>query len=273
MEIEMCVALFRKRVLSLAAVCVFTSGIGAYSQTSGAKVSASKPMIYDVSTVKPNETGSGTISISTSNETFYGTNVTLKMMVENAYGIRQQIIFGLPSWAESKHFDIIAKVSDVDKDALKNLTREERQQMLQQFLADRFHLKAHIEMKDLPTYDLVVAKGGIKFKEVAKDAPDDKRDSMSVNNTVLTAYGVPMESLTKMLEGPTERDVIDKTGLTGSYDLNLKWRRDQDTPSAEDDAVPGLFAALEEQLGLKLQSSRGPTKTLVVDHIETATEN
>jgi uncharacterized protein (TIGR03435 family) len=136
-------------------------------------------------------------------------------------------------------------------------------------------VKSHIEVKDLPTFDLVVIKGGPKFQETPKVAAEDKRDSMHVNNTEMTAYGVQMASLTKMLEGQVERNVIDKTDLKGNYDLHLKWRREEDGPTAgtTDDPVPSVYTALQEQLGLKLQPSKGPVDTLVIDHIEEPTEN
>ncbi len=234
-----------------------------------------KTLVYDVSTIKPNNTGSGSVRISINDETLYATNVTVKMMLENSFGVRQDIIYGLPGWAGSNHYDIVAKISDADAAALRNLTRDDRKKMMMQLIADRFQLKSHIEVKELPTFDLVVAKGGIKFQETPKNAPDDKRGSMNVNNTEMTAYGVEMESLTKMLEGRVDRNVVDKTGLKGNYDLHLKWRREEDGPTAgiTDDPAPPIYTALQEQLGLKLQPSKGPVDTLVVDHIEEPTEN
>ena len=234
-----------------------------------------KTLVYDVSTIKPNNTGSGSVRLSINDETLYATNVTVKMMLENSFGIRQDVIYGLPGWAGSKHYDIVAKISDADAAALKDLTRDDRKKMMLQLIADRFQLKSHIEVKELPTFDLVVAKDGPKFQEISKDAPDDKRGNMNVNNTEMTAYGVQIESLTKMLEGRVERNVVDKTGLKGDYDLHLKWHREEDGPTAgtTDDPAPSIYTALQEQLGLKLQPSKGPVDTLVVDHIEEPTEN
>jgi uncharacterized protein (TIGR03435 family) len=234
-----------------------------------------KTLVYDVSTIKPNNTGSGSISISINDETIYATNVTVKMMLQNSFGVREDIIYGLPGWAGSKHYDIVAKVSDADAATLKALTRDDRKQMMMQLVTDRFRLKSHIEVKELPTFDLVVAKGGPKFQETPKNAPEDKRDSMNVNNTEMTGYGVQMLALTKMLEGQVERNVVDKTGLTGNYDLHLKWRREEDGPTSgtTDEPAPYIYTALQEQLGLKLQPSKGPVDTLVIDHIEEPTEN
>ncbi len=234
-----------------------------------------KTLVYDVSTIKPNNTGSGSVSISINDETLYATNVSVKMMLQNSFGIRQDIIYGLPSWAGSKRYDIVAKISDADAASLRVLTRDDRKNMMMQLIAERFQLKSHIETKELPTFDLVVAKGGIKFHETPKTAPEDKRDSMHVNNTEMTGYGVQMVSLTKMLEGQVERNVVDKTDLKGNYDLHLKWRREEDGPTAgtTDDPAPSIYTALQEQLGLKLQPSKGPVDTLVIDHIEEPTEN
>jgi uncharacterized protein (TIGR03435 family) len=264
-------ALSRDRFLLL--IPVFVGAIASHGWGQGPSVER-KTLVYDVSTIKPNNTGSGSVRISINDETLYATNVTVKMMLQNSFGIRQDIIYGLPSWAGSKHYDIVAKISDADAAALKDLTRDDRKKMMLQLIGERFQLKSHIEVKELPTFDLVIAKGGPKFQEISKDTPDDKRGNMNVNNTEMTAYGVQMESLTKMLEGRVERNVVDKTGMTGNYDLHLKWHReDGPTAGTTDDPAPSIYTALQEQLGLKLQPSKGPVDTLVIDHIEEPTEN
>jgi uncharacterized protein (TIGR03435 family) len=238
-----------------------------------------KTPVFDVSTIKPNNSGSGSMSISTNLGIFTTTNVSIKMLLTNAFGIRDEFISGLPGWAGSAHYDIVAKVVDADPDAMMHLSKEQRQKMMQQLLADRFHLKTHIETKELPVFDLVMAKGGIKFHEFDHNNPNAKQGNMTVNNTAsnaeMTANGMPMESLAKMLEGEVQRNVIDKTSLTGKYDLHLKWRSEEDGPDngSGDDQAPSLFTALQEELGLKLESSKGPVDTLVVDHIEAPSEN
>jgi uncharacterized protein (TIGR03435 family) len=131
-------------------------------------------------------------------------------------------------------------------------------------------LKAHTETKILPVYELVVIKGGPKFKQSAGDSTGSR--GTSIHNRELTAHDIPMRSFASTLEGQVHRTVIDKTGLEGSYDLTLKWSPD-DATSTQTDSAPIIFTALQEQLGLKLQAAKGPVETLVVDHAEMPSEN
>jgi len=221
------------------------------------------------------------VRVQTTDAAFTATNVSLSSLVSMAYDIRQNLISGLPGWADTR-FDISAKISDPDIAALKKLPREQRHAMLAVLLADRFHLKAHIETKTLPVYDLVLAKGGSRLKEniaLPSDSADQpktpfglKRGSMMIDESQMTAVGVAISNLTQNLALRVERNVIDKTGLTGRYDFTLKWRPD-DKPAADDNNNPDLFSALQEQLGLKLEPSKGPVDTLVIDHVEMPTEN
>ncbi|HEY4357077.1 MAG TPA: TIGR03435 family protein [Acidobacteriaceae bacterium] len=216
-------------------------------------------------------------------------NITVKMLVGNSYGIRGDLISGLPSWAEKEHFDIDAKVSSEDVAAMKDLTREQRRQMMLAILNDRFHWRGHLETKELPIYELVVAKGGPKVKDAAPNndpnapkGPDGRsqpRGMVMMRPGELNARGAEMGGIAGALAGQVQRNIVDKTGLTGHYDLTLQWTPEQQTAIAGHDngADQGdgasLFTALQEQLGLKLQSARGPVDTLVADHIEMPAEN
>jgi len=250
---------------------------------------------FDVVSIKPNQSGSGSVSMNTNNDSFSATNVSLKRLLERAYNIKEDLISGEPGWVNSARFDIKAKVVDPNIDELKKLSPEQRRSMLQPVLAERFQLKVHKETRTLPVYEMVTLKGGPKFTEAA---PDDKavegskgsggvgRGSMSVRNTELTAHAVALASLTDVLSQQLHRTVLDKTGLTGKYDLNLKWAPDdhsspmfkgpedsQRADTAADSSGPSIFTALQEQLGLKLQSTKGPVETLVIDHVEMPSEN
>jgi uncharacterized protein (TIGR03435 family) len=277
---------FSGRVL-LAAVLYATVAVGgasAQASAQGAVVSGeAKQPAYDVVSIKPNKSGSDSMGINGSLGNFIATNVTLKDMLINAYDVKEYLITGVTGWAESAHFDINAKVLDVDMTALKKLNREQRDAMLQQFLVERFKLKVHKQTEMLPVYEMVVAKGGLKMKEVEPAGPDpdaDKskkfkgmgRGGMQVSNTQMFAHDIPLASLAYSLSYQVERTVVDKTGLTGKYDIALMWSL-EDAPAASDSSAPSIFTALQEQLGLKLQSAKGPVETLVVDHVEMPTEN
>lgn len=236
--------------------------------------------VYEVAVIKPDKSGSGSTHINTEDRTFRAQNVSLLQLVQMATGIKRDLISGMPSWTEGAHYDIDAKVLEMDPDLeKKGLSREQSQAMLRKLLEDRFGLKTHIETKTLAVYNLAIAKGGIKFKEYAVDASGkDKSGNMSTHGTdtgtEMTATGVPMRDLASVLGDQMHQTVIDKTGLAGKYDLHLLWRRDDAPPNPDGrDEAPGLFTALQEQLGLKLETGKGPVDTLVVDHIEPPTEN
>jgi uncharacterized protein (TIGR03435 family) len=164
------------------------------------------------------------------------------------------------------------------------LGREQRnqmeRQMVQQLLAERFKLAVHWETKELPVYALVIAKGGAKL---AASTVKDDGTNISSGNGRMTAKGVTMEkltqSLTQILSTELGRVVIDKTGIEGKYDLALTWSPEKNSAAMANASNegsprgPSIFTALQEQLGLKLESKKGPLEALVIDHIEQPSEN
>jgi uncharacterized protein (TIGR03435 family) len=252
---------------------------------------------FDVVSVKPNKSGDHGVRIMFNSDGYSATNATAKLLIQVAYGIREDLISGAPSWVDSTRYDFDAKVAGPDVEALKKLSPEQRRSMLQPALADRFKLKVHTETKQLPVFELVVAKGGSKLKEATPGdvytnglkGPDGvgRAGTMRMGRGQLTAQGVPIGNLVNMLSQQLHQTVIDKTGLTGKYDLELNWTPDQGSDpmfkgadgapqradTAPDASGPSIFTAVQEQLGLKLQSTKGPVETLVVDHIEMPSEN
>jgi uncharacterized protein (TIGR03435 family) len=253
---------------------LLTPGIRA--QDAGAP--ASRPMPeFDVSTIKPNDTGSGSIHVSMDDDILQATNVLIKMLLEEAFHIKQDDIFGLPHWAEVSHYDIVAKVVDADPQVLKDMTREQRALMLRHLLEDRFQLKTHTEVRTLPVLNLVLAKGGSKLTPSPSREDDAKGfgGSMHTHNGDLTAQHISTADIVSFLADQTRVTVVDHTGLTGRFDFELKWQREDQGPQSglRDDASPTLYTALQEQLGLKLVSGKDPVTVLVVDHVEVPSEN
>jgi uncharacterized protein (TIGR03435 family) len=185
-----------------------------------------------------------------------------------AYGMPERRILDGPAWLGSTRFDIQAKADSGDQ--FKGLTgqqdRDLKRRMVQALLADRFHLKLHQETRTLPAYDLVVAKGGSKLQLSKSNG-----QSFGVGRTHFTAEGLTMTSIAEELSLITGRVVVDKTNLAGRYDLKLEWSTD-DAP-ATDNSAPSLFTAIQEQLGLKLESAKEPIPVLVIDHVEGASAN
>jgi uncharacterized protein (TIGR03435 family) len=268
---------FNGKLLLLAAATSITlspalaqTNVAQSGSTAQAENTAAKPPAYDVVSIKPNKSGSRSLDIDTSNNTYSATNISLKKLLEDAYGIKEDLISGVSGPIGSARFDIEAKIVEPDPDALRKLSARQQGAMLLPFLAERFQLKAHTETKTLPVFELIVIKGGPKFKQSAGDNTGSR--GTSIHNRELTANNIPMRSLASTLEGQVHRTVIDKTGLAGSYDLTLKWSPEDD-PNPQTDSPPSIFTALQEQLGLKLQPAKGPVETLVVDHAEMPSEN
>ena len=199
-------------------------------------------------------------------------NVSLKELLQFAYDIPKSQIFGGPRWLDSVTFDINAKAdASVDKQlqALRrDQARHQKQLMVQTLLADRFQLTVHQETRLLPVYSLVVAKGGPKFKpsEANGTTIDTGRSRIHVQGSDNT-----IALLARELAQSLGRVVLDNTGIDGRYDLTLRWTPDDGPPpmlngAPDPNAPPELFTAIQEQLGLKLESTKGPVSVIVVDH-------
>jgi len=263
------------RGLSLLAFALFALTTGAHAQINGAVRNSGnddniKLPAYDIVSIKINTAAPPSWNANTGSNHYEATNVTLKTLIENAYDIKEDLISGIPGSVESLHFDVTAKLLD---DTIKPTDRQLLRMMIP-VLAERFKLQAHIEIKTLPVYDLSVIHNSSKLKpsEVQGKNSGDLQWNNSDDRVELHAKTFPIGGLADALAEHLHRTVIDKTGLTANYDFTLRFTDDSTTQPPTDDA-PNLYTALEDQLGLKLQSSRGPVRTLVVDHVEPPTSN
>ncbi len=240
---------------------------------SGAQVDASARLpVYDVVSIKPNKSGSGSTSSHTTLDRYSATNVSLFQLLRRAYDIREDLISGVTGPIASARFDIEAKVVDHDPDAVKKPNGRQTGRMLLPVLVERFQLKAHTETRILPVYELVVVQGSPKFKPVSSGGNSGTSINGNGKETTLKATDIPMASLADTLSGQVNRTVIDRTGLAEHYDVALNWASDE-INDAQANAGPSIFTALQEQLGLKLQPAKGLVVTLVVDHVEMPSEN
>ena len=198
-------------------------------------------------------------------------------------------VTGLPGWAATQRYDINAKMSPEDAAEVQKLGKDEqaqrRQAMMQALLADRFHLTLHRGSKEIPVYELRIAKGGIKMQDAATD-PNPPLKKGEDGKPVTTMrwlektsiwQGESMKSLADLLSIPAAsvgRPVQDKTGLTGTYDFTFDWSIYSAKAAASDSPgdVPSISTALGE-LGLKLQPATASYEILIVDHVEMPTEN
>jgi uncharacterized protein (TIGR03435 family) len=253
---------------------------------------------FEVASVKPDKSGFGPTILLTA-DGLTATKVTVKFLIKQAYGVEDDEISGAPNWLDSDTYDVEAKVSSADLAALDKLDEKQRMRMLQPLLAERFQLKVHQEAKEIPVYALIIAKNGPKLHEAKPGdtypdgikGPDGKpggRPGMMMwGRGRLVAQGIPIANLLPPLTQQLERTVLDKTGLKGTYDITLLWTPEDDrapmvngpdggrqgSGPATDFSGASIFTAIQEQLGLKLESRKAPVEVLVIDHIEAPSEN
>jgi uncharacterized protein (TIGR03435 family) len=258
----------------------------------------SKGMSFEVASVKPNNSGDGRMRMQIQpGGRINLDNVTLRLMIRNAYRIQEFQVVGGPDWLASDRFDVAARAEG-------NPSSDQIGMMLQKLLEDRFRLKAHHETRDLPVYSLVpVRSDGTKGPQLRSSdldcsafrrgnepppgpglAPPQCGFKMGFGS--IHAQGVTMEALASSLSMRLNSVVLDRTGLSGNLDIDLTWTPEQlpsrapgtpaDQPvtvngAAIDPNGPSLFTAVQEQLGLKLESTKGPVDVLVIDHAEQPT--
>jgi uncharacterized protein (TIGR03435 family) len=249
---------------------------------------------FDVVSIKLNNSGpEASWGYRETNDGIYGKNVSMGILLQYAFGVFEPYrLVGAPKWAITETYDFKAKLGESAANALQQMNPDQRtaawRQLLHAVLVERCHLQSHTETKEMPIYLLLVLDSGPKFHEsTATDVgPNGVRGGGSTREGVrtVTAKRVPITQLAGRLsrELGEERLVMDQTGLTGRYDFSLSYAVGPPTtpasdegslPIAADPAGPSIFAALEQQLGLKLKPSKGPVQIIVVDHLEHPTSN
>ncbi len=231
---------------------------------------------FEVTSVKPSKAGTSSSRSSMDNGRFTASNILLKNLMQySAFGIPEPRILGGPKWLNSERFDIEAKLDAPTLDRWNHLDRHQHslagQALFQQLLADRFHLRYHWETRTLPLYALVVAKSGPHLHPSTQiDADTDTTDGEIIAKGITLADLA--RTLTQELSHELGRVVTDQTNLPGRFDLTLRWT--PDTGSAvPPDTGPALFTAIQEQLGLKLESTKGPVQVLIIDQLERPTKD
>ena len=207
------------------------------------------------------------------------TNMPVRLLISLAYGLPSDRIIGGPPWLSDRY--------DVDTVSKENATMAERAVMLRSLLRDRFRLAVHMDRRDLPVYLLVLARAdgrlgpGLRRSsvdcmdpEARKKAIATARDTRMVcgitfDPGVFTAGGTAVSTMLGELTAASGRAVLDRTGLTGNYDIELKWTAQPD-PNSDNVSI---FTAVQEQLGLKLESGMAPLDVVVIDRIERPSEN
>jgi uncharacterized protein (TIGR03435 family) len=261
------------------------------AQSSMQKTTAPLPA-YDVASIKPGKPDSGSTLLFRL-DGFTAKGMTLKSLIKEAYGIEDDQLLGAPGWLNTQTYDIEAKVDGPEVAALERLSEDQRKAMFQLFLRERFQLKVHLETKELPILALVIAKNGPKLQEAKPGdtypdgikGPDGKPGGragmMMWGDGRLTGQGISIASIVQPLTQQLNRTVLDQTGLAGKYDVELRWTPDHtsapntgpESGIAAESPTPSIFTAIQEQLGLKLESHKAPVEVLVIDHVEAPSAN
>jgi bla regulator protein BlaR1 len=229
---------------------------------------------FDVVSIRQNNTGANNGTWDVDDHGVYtGKDITLAAIIEFAYDVKADQIAGLSGPVSSAWFDITAKVLPPEGQPPALLPDENLQAMAVRMLSDRFGLKVHLQPKIVAVYDLVVAHGEPKLKLSQDEIHENNwRSSFSGTDRIVNGKNISMTDLADALSDLAGRKVINKTGLAGHADITLKWSDDVAVTQGGPNVV-SIFTAVEEQLGLKLQPSKGPVDTLVIDHAEMPSEN
>lgn len=235
----------------------------AFAQTGPAK--------FEVASVKRSTSSSTDGRINFTPGRMTAENMPLRFIITYAYNIRDYQLLGAPGWVESERYEISAKADGRPEP-------DQLRPMLQALLEERFRLKVHRSVEERSAYLMLPAKGGLKLPEsradcaaLADERPAKGKSSFQcgswfASDDQFTGMKISMAQFGEWLAGQVEGPVVDRTGYTGTFDIRLKWSRDDqpDSPGA----APAIYTVVLEQMGVKIESGKGPVEMLTVDHVE-----
>jgi len=222
------------------------------------QVTAQTEPRFEVASLKasPSDAG-GTTVYNPTPERFAADNITTRTLIALAWDVRVFQVSGGPGWLDSQRYDVVAKPEG-------DPTDERVRRMVRTLLAERFQLQLHHAAKEMSVFALGIAKGGSRLRVASPgDGPEIRG-----KNGHLTARRITAEMFARILANELERPVLNRTGVDGTFDVDLEW-----TPEQNTDPGPSIFTAIQEQLGLKLESQRAPVDVLVVDRVERPSAN
>jgi bla regulator protein blaR1 len=273
-----------------------------------AGVFAQSSSSFEVATIKPSDPNTPGITFRNAPGSIDIRGATLGILIEQAYDVRDFQISGGPGWVNSDRYDVMAKTERGNaappdagnfQDPRKQM--EQQRERLRALLTDRFRLKIRRDTKEMQAYALTPAKGGPKLKESKVEEPTPVPDGskapqrprgpmIRIGRGQITGQSITLDFLVRLLAQQVGRPVVDKTGLAGTYDLTLEWTPEpvqgagpgiappgepqrSDNPAPADSSGTSIFVAVQEQLGLKLESQKTPVEVIVIESVEKPSEN
>lgn len=227
---------------------------------------------FEVATIKPG-TPEESRTVQIRGNRFATTGTSLADLLKYAYGLQDEEIAGGPKWLKTQTFDVAG-----DPETEATPSSDEFKRMVQNLLGERFHLVTHMEMRELPVFEIVAAKSGPRLTKSTR--PQDGIPAVGYSPGQLGVANATMRDFATFLQRfVADRPVVDGTGIAGKYDLTVRWNPDELDAEASRrgdggvNSAPGFFTAMQEQLGLRLQPTKRAMAVLVIDHVEMPTEN
>jgi len=267
----------QQTMAGIGALAIASSGLLAQSPVRSPGFEA-----FEVATIKPTDPDTQGVYIRMQSvNRFIARGLTVKALVAAAYELHPRAISGGGSWSDSDRYDITALTPGNVQPSL-----DEQMSMLRRLLADRFRLAFHREPRELAVYAITVARGGSKLKlsTAAPGTPPKLTNTVFPEekggvHILLPARNANMAELAAMMQrAVVDRTVVDSTGLSGTYDFDLEWTPDESQfggklPRSVESTKPSLFTAMQEQLGLRMEPTKGLVQTLVIDRVERPSED
>jgi uncharacterized protein (TIGR03435 family) len=219
---------------------------------------------FDAVSIKRNTTGAQASDTNTTPGRLSLMNVTTFSVLLRAFGVQRAQIVDAPGWTLTERYDIVAVTGGADA-----LNDKDRQPLLQGVLEERWALRVRREMRPLRVYSLMPSKSGSRLVPHSGPGEYAMRVAPAEGRLVLKSTRGNLARFVEILSGFVGTLVIDDSGLSGEFDFTLEWVQDANA----DVTGPSLFTALQEQLGLKLESTRKPVPAVIVEHIERPSEN
>ena len=255
--------LYSSLLAAIACAPLLTLGQTAPSPDPAPKMAADAHPSFAVAAIKPHDPESKRQGFDNSGDRVMVYNQSVAGMMQFAYSIHQRQMAGLPDWALHDRWDVDGKTDTPGEPNLK-----QQQEMLAKLLADRFGLKFHREQREMDAYAIRLAKSGPRLKPAANpDAAADEQGNSHGTEQTITYTSVTMKEFAFGSQFMMDRPVVDQTGLTGRYDFSFRYTYDE-VHATDPNAPPGLFTAVQEQLGLKYEPVKASVEVFVIDGVE-----